>query len=99
MTTDTINTTKLTDQVSVVRFCQEHNLPADIVGKWVWIRFDEKPDQETRDMLKAAGFHWIQKRKQWAHNCGFYMKHNPAINPRDKYGEVPVNAIDLAGVQ
>jgi hypothetical protein len=100
MTTDTITTNeKLIDIADVIRFCQEHKLPADVVGRWVWIRFDSKPDSETRDMLKAVGFRWIQKRKQWAHNCGFFMKHNPAINPRDKYGEVPVSAIDLTGIQ
>jgi len=61
---------RLQELPDVLEFCKVNGLPADLVGQWVWIRFDEKPDTETRDLLKAAGFRWIHKRQQWAHNCG-----------------------------
>ena len=83
----------MTDLASVVRFCQEHNLPADVVGRWVWVRFQSKPDPETRNLLKGAGFRWVRKRGQWAHHCGYRTRYNPALaDPRDKYGAIPVNA-------
>ena len=90
----------LRNLVEVIRFCKEHDLPADVVGRWVWIRFEQKPSEETRALLKAAGFRWIHKRGQWAHNCGYFCHHGHG-NPRYKYGEMPVSAFtedDLAGV-
>ena len=91
-TSDTPTQDRLHDIADVIDFCKRHNFPADVVGRWVWIRFDSKPDQETRDLLKASGFRWVQARQQWAHNCGFYTRKGTA-NPRWKYGEIPVNAI------
>jgi len=83
---------RLHDIADVVEFCKLHGFPADIVGRWVWIRFPEKPDVETRDMLKAAGFRWVNIRKQWAHNCGYPTRRGPG-NPRYKYGSIPVSEI------
>ncbi len=87
------NTTdKLIDLVDVVQFCKDHDIPADVVGRWVWVKFDEKPDLETRDLLKSAGFRWVRIRGQWAHNCGYQSRRGKG-NPRYKYGSIPVSAI------
>ena len=76
--------------IEVIEFCRANHLPADVVGRWVWIRFNEKPGQEVRDLLKSFGFQWIQKRGQWAHNCGHYSRAGQG-DPRFKYGEVSVD--------
>ena len=68
----------------VVEFCKAHKLTAELVGCWVWVSFDEKPDEDTRKLLKEAGFRWIRKRGKWAHNCGIRCRAGKQ-NPWDKY--------------
>jgi hypothetical protein len=89
---DVTDQDRLHDITDVIEFCKRHSFPADIVGRWVWIRFAEKPDPETRKSLKAAGFRWVQIRGQWAHNCGYHSRRGKG-NPRWKYGSIPVSAI------
>jgi len=90
---DTVPTQpRLQELPDVLDFCKRHNFPADLVGRWVWIRFPEKPDTETRDLLKAAGFRWVKVRGQWAHNCGYHCRKGKG-NPRWKYGCLPVSEI------
>jgi len=84
--------TKLTDLPDVIAFCKDHDIPADVVGRWVWVKFDDKPDVETRTLLKGAGFRWVKVRMQWAHNCGYHSRKGKG-NPRWKYGSVPVSEI------
>ena len=31
---------------------------AEVVGKWVWVRFTEQPAAEIRQQLAQLGFHW-----------------------------------------
>ena len=71
--------------VEVLEFCKIQALPARVVGKWVWIKFDSKPNATIRQSLKDFGFRWSKRRQQWAHNCGHSTK--PALNykPWDKY--------------
>jgi hypothetical protein len=78
------------NQIEVIEFCQENNLPADIVGRWIWVKFDSKPDQEIRDKMKAFGFRWSKRRGEWAHNCGYACTRG-RCNPRDKYGAVSID--------
>ena len=40
------------------------------VGVWIWAEFPGKPSEETREFLKAIGFHWNKTRLAWQHNCG-----------------------------
>jgi len=90
---DTVPTQpRLQELPDVLEFCKRHNFPADLVGRWVWIRFPEKPDVETRELLKAAGFRWVKVRGQWAHNCGYHCRKGKG-NPRWKYGCLPVSEI------
>lgn len=37
----------------------------EIVGSWVWARFDVKPPREVLTEMKAAAFRWNPKRKVW----------------------------------
>ena len=92
------NQGKLTDLPDVIAFCRAHNLPADIVGQWVWLRFHEKPSAETRALLKGAGFRWVPKRGEWAHNCGTPSRKGK-YPPRFKYGSIPIGDIDLDGIK
>ena len=78
---------KLTSIVDVLEFCLDRDLPAEIVGRWVWLQFPEKPSKETRDALKAAGFRWVKIRGKWAHNCGVPSKKGTG-DPYWKYGHV-----------
>jgi hypothetical protein len=90
--TPDVKSDKLTTLPDVIEFCKVNDFPADIVGQWVWIRFPEKPSKESRDALKSAGFKWINKRGQWAHDCGHPSRRGKGC-PRAKYGEIPVSAI------
>ena len=71
--------------IEVVEFCRVHNLPGEIVGRWVWLRFGAKPGPEVRELIKSYGFRWVNRRGAWAHNCGHYCKQGVG-DPRLKYG-------------
>ena len=86
--------TKDSDTEAVALFCLEHDLPAEVVGVWIWVRFAEKPDKETRTLLKTSGFRWSPRRQEWAHNCGNPTRASKnARHPRHFYGSVEVEAI------
>ncbi len=53
--------------IEVLEFRKELDLPARVVGRWVWIEFDSKPDAEIRQALKDFGFRWSRRRGQWSH--------------------------------
>ena len=76
--------------LEVSQFCQEMGLPAEAVGSWVWVTFDQKPDTETLKALRDFGFHWSPRREKWAHNCGYPSKSAQAVNPWDKYEHYPL---------
>ena len=78
------------NQIEVIEFCKENNLPADIVGRWIWVKFDSKPSEEVRQKIKDFGFRWSKRRGEWAHNCGYACTRG-RCNPRDKYGEVHID--------
>lgn len=92
MTTAEITTTITRESMTaqVAAWCAEKGLNAEVVGKWVWVYFDEKPSDEVRAEIKAAGFRWVPKRGRWAHACGHRSRRNGRIDPRQKYGAVPV---------
>lgn len=68
---------------------------AEVVGRWVWVRFDEKPAAAVRAYLLELGFHFNRKRGCWQHACGVYCKQSPG-DPRFKYGAVSASALDDA---
>ena len=91
METATVETLERTSStVQVVEFCCRHNLPADVVGRWVWVEFPEKPSADTRALLKANGFRWVKSRAAWAHCCGVFSRRGYG-DPRFKYGQIPVS--------
>ncbi len=71
--------------LEVLEFCKEMSLPARVVGKWVWIKFESKPDADTRQSLKDAGFRWSRRRGQWSHACGTPSKPAHSYRPWDRY--------------
>jgi len=77
--------------IEVLDYCQKQNLPARVVGKWVWIEFESKPDAEVRQGLKDMGFRWSRRRKQWAHNCGHSSRPARNYRPWDKYQTVSID--------
>ena len=88
---------KLENIIEVLEFCRTWSLPGRVVGRWVWIEFADKPDKDTRDRLKAAGFRWSHRRGQWAHNCGLETGPATRYRPWDKYRTVSLeDALEAA---
>jgi hypothetical protein len=59
---------------------------AEVVGKWVWIRFaNEQPSKVTR-VLAEQGFHWNSTRQTWQHPCGTIAHDRATYDPRQRYG-------------
>ena len=57
---------------------------AEVVGKWIWIRFEEAPIERVRADLSQLGFHWNNTRKCWQHPCGETLPRGTQ-EPREKY--------------
>ena len=59
---------------------------AEVVGKWVWIQFDQKQPVTVTSVLSELGFHWNNKRQSWQHPCGIFRDRSVTIDPRKKFG-------------
>jgi hypothetical protein len=59
---------------------------AEVVGKWVWVRFAEKQPQQVTRVLAQLGFHWNKTRQTWQHPCGVDCDKASPVDPRRKYG-------------
>ena len=57
---------------------------AEVVGKWIWIKFEEAPTERVRADLSQLGFHWNNTRKCWQHPCGETLPRGQQ-EPREKY--------------
>ncbi len=77
--------------IEVLEFCKAQALPARVVGKWVWVKFDSKPSADIRQALKDFGFHWSRRRGQWSHNCGRPTKPALSYKPWDKYQTISID--------
>ena len=77
--------------IEVLEFCKDNNLPARLVGRWIWLKFQSKPNAEIRQSLKDFGFRWSHRRQQWAHNCGNPTKPALSYRPWDKYQTVSLD--------
>jgi len=77
--------------IEVLEFCKSRNLPARVVGSWVWIEFDSKPSAEIRQALKDFGFRWSRRRGQWAHNCGHSSRPARSYRPWDRYQTISLD--------
>jgi hypothetical protein len=80
-----------TEEVSAACHARPDVAPyARLVGNWVWCEFPDKPSEETRDWLKQTGFRWNGERKAWQHSCGHFTRRNRRIDPRQVYGQLPL---------
>ena len=59
---------------------------AEVVGKWVWIRFQVEPPLTVRQKLAELGFHWNNVRQTWQHPCGLPAFDRANYDPRKRYG-------------
>jgi hypothetical protein len=57
---------------------------AEVVGKWVWIQFQEKQPPTVTAELSQLGFHWNNTRQVWQHPCG-QVTERADFDPRRKY--------------
>jgi curved DNA-binding protein CbpA len=65
------------------------NLPGvgiDIVGRWLWVSFENKPETIVIDKLKEAGLRWSNKQKKW-YSGGENFKYKP-IKSGLNYSEI-----------
>ena len=58
---------------------------AEVVGKWIWVHFENSPAAEIRQQLSQLGFHWNRERQAWQHPCGCFSTGSPT-DPHEKYG-------------
>ena len=56
-----------------------------VVGKWVWIQFEQKQPRYVTAELAQLGFHWNRRRQVWQHPCGTIQKERAAFDPRKRY--------------
>ena len=77
--------------LEVLEFCKAQNLPARVVGKWVWIKFESKPSAEIRQAMKDFGFRWSKRRGQWSHSCGHTSRPARNYRPWDRYRTISVD--------
>jgi len=59
---------------------------AEVVGKWVWVQFNQQPAVEIRQQLAQLGFHWNHARQAWQHPCGLRRSERATFNPRQYFG-------------
>jgi|SRR3569833_2250185 len=59
---------------------------AEVVGKWVWIRFTDKQPPDITRVLSELGFHWNNTRQSWQHPCGTIADDRANYDPRRRYG-------------
>jgi hypothetical protein len=59
---------------------------AEVVGKWVWIRFSDKQPPTITRVLAELGFHWNNTRQSWQHPCGTIADERATYDPRKRYG-------------
>ncbi len=96
METVTENTQKSKSEhsiIEVLEFCKSQNLPARVVGRWVWIKFESKPSADIRQALKDNGFRWSRRRGQWCHNCGLPTRPARNYKPWDKYKTLTMDEV------
>lgn len=89
------------DTLTVLKLLKEQ-LPgvwdiSEVVGKWVWIEFPQKPSEQVRTTLLDMGFHFNVKRMAWQHACGHFTHHSPG-NPRWKYATVAASELELSAI-
>jgi hypothetical protein len=59
---------------------------AEVVGRWIWIQFDDRQPPTVTASLAQLGFHWNQRRQTWQHPCGrFSPLGSHPTDPRCKY--------------
>lgn len=59
---------------------------AEVVGKWLWIHFSDKPPPTVTRVLAELGFHWNNTRQTWQHPCGTLADERADYDPRKRYG-------------
>jgi hypothetical protein len=58
---------------------------AEVVGKWVWIQFEQRQPVSITAALAQLGFHWSRTRQAWQHPCGIFCEGVSSKDPREKY--------------
>lgn len=58
---------------------------AEVVGRWVWIAFEQKQPSDVTRLLAEFGFHWNRARQVWQHPCRTYSAKAASRDPRTTY--------------
>ena len=59
---------------------------AEVVGRWVWVQFEQQPPVEARRQWAQLGLHWNHTRQAWQHPCGVHRDRRVRFDPRRKFG-------------
>ena len=80
------NRTLPTEKVLAMLQQQDRRLweMAEVVGKWIWVSFNEQPAPTVRQTLAQLGFHWNRERQAWQHLCGQFRL-SSSSDPRERY--------------
>lgn len=88
--------------VDVVAWAKALDLPADLVGRWVWVFFTDKPSPAVRDALKAAGFRFSRahdgRPAGWFHTGGNNRGRRRPVkgcDARTIHGQIPVRELEI----
>ena len=70
----------------------------EIVGTWLWISFNVRPNSEARTYLKAKGCRWNKTRNLWQFSNGHRTRRSPLQNGalRAQYGSIEVETEKVA---
>jgi len=85
-----ITRTSPTEEVAAFAATFKPAARVQVVGHWVWVEFQAKPNRDTLNRLNGGkgdswtGFHWNRERGVWQHPCGHFSRHAP-YDPRLKY--------------
>ena len=74
---------------AIKRLLDDSGADIELVGRWVWATFPNKPTARCRTFLKCVGFRWNKRRGCWQHSCGHRSTRSGA-DPRFHYGSIRV---------
>ena len=67
-----------------INFARHHSLNGVLIGKWLWVKFTEKPAEQVRKLLLDFGFRFSNRRQMWAFDGGISSQPSKG-KPWDKY--------------
>lgn len=58
------------EAISLKRDCPDIAPFAYISGSWVWVKFPSPPGEDVIKRLRARGYSYASKKREWYNTCG-----------------------------